>query len=188
MEADHPNTQLVIGIAGRIGSGKSEVAHLLEKQFGFQYLRYSLVLAEWQKSDPDVKSQLQQVGWEVMSGPGQLELNRRLIQKIDPSQNCAVDGLRHPVDYDSLDQRFSSKFRLIFVETPDSVRFERLGSRYATREQFAHADMHPVESNIQSLKPLASAVVSGVLSHEQLASKLECVIRLFRSGETSPYW
>ena len=41
------NARLVIGVAGRIGSGKSEVAQCLRERLGFQYLRYSLILAEW---------------------------------------------------------------------------------------------------------------------------------------------
>ena len=45
------NARLVIGVAGRIGSGKSEVAQYLRDRFGFQYLRYSLVLAEWYHAD-----------------------------------------------------------------------------------------------------------------------------------------
>jgi len=72
-------SRIVIGVAGRIGSGKSFAAHHLEQHFGFQYLRYSLVLADWFKADPAAKSRLQEVGWGVMSGDRQRELNRRLI-------------------------------------------------------------------------------------------------------------
>ena len=99
------DAQLVIGVAGRIGSGKSEVAQCLRDRFGFQYLRYSLVLAEWYHADPAAKPQLQELGWNVMSGDGQRELNRRLIAQIDPKRDCAVDGLRHPIDYESLRRR-----------------------------------------------------------------------------------
>src|ERR1035438_8121197 len=77
------NNQLVIGVAGRIGSGKSVVAHYLEREFGFQYFRYSLVLADWFETEPGAKARLQEVGWEVMSGSGQRELNQRLIARID---------------------------------------------------------------------------------------------------------
>jgi hypothetical protein len=110
--------KLVIGVAGRIGSGKTEVAHLLETSFGFQYLRYSLLLAEWFAEDATAKAKLQQLGWDVMSGDGQHELNRRLISKIDRNRECAVDGLRHPLDFQSLSAEFGTRFALLFVDTP----------------------------------------------------------------------
>ncbi len=108
---------IVIGVAGRIGSGKSVVAHCLEREFGFQYLRYSLVLAEWLHADPADKSHLQEIGGNVMAGEGQSELNSLLINQIDRTRDVAVDGLRHPTDHASLATKFGKRFFLIFVET-----------------------------------------------------------------------
>ena len=176
------NAQLVIGVAGRIGSGKSQVAQCLRDRFGFQYLRYSLVLAQWYHADPAAKPQLQELGWNVMSGDGQRELNRRLIAQIGPKRDCAVDGLRHPIDYESLRNAFSSGFSLVYVDTPSEARFERLRDRYASYQDFVAADSHPVESKIDMLIPLASAVLPGTLPSEQLAAGVERLVRQFRSG------
>jgi dephospho-CoA kinase len=174
--------RLVIGVAGRIGSGKSEIAHLLEQQLGFQYVRYSLVLAEWKKTDPRAKTQLQHFGWEVMAGSEQFELNRRLISQIDPTGDCVVDGLRHLIDYQSLEDQFPATFRLIYIETPDQLRYERLRFRYTTQEEFAAADSHLVESNIHLLKPHAAVTLAGNLSREDLVAKLTALISNFRLG------
>jgi len=173
-------SRIVIGVAGRIGSGKSVAAHYLEQQCGFQYLRYSLVLADWFKTDPDAKSPLQEVGWSVMSGDGQRELNRRLIGQIDRGRDCAVDGLRHPIDYESLKREFSFCFFLIFIDTPPEVRFERLRDRYATYDEFLAADSHPVESNIDLLLPRASAVLLGTLPVEQFGAEVSRLVEGFR--------
>src|SRR5258708_2229545 len=91
--------RLVVGITGRIGSGKTTVGRYLESRYGFQYVRYSEVLAEWLAKDPEGKAHLQKVGWEVMAGGMQSELNRRLIARITPDAAVAVDGLRHSLDY-----------------------------------------------------------------------------------------
>src|ERR1039458_6919925 len=132
-------SRIVIGVAGRIGSGKSFAAHYLEKHFGFQYLRYSLVLANWFKADPAAKSRLQEVGWGVMSSDRQGELNRRLIAGIDRRRNCVLDGLRHPIDYESLKNEFASQFILIYVDTPSEIRFERLRARFQGFDEFQAA-------------------------------------------------
>src|SRR6266446_5164825 len=91
--------RLVVGITGRIGSGKTTIGQYLESRYGFQYLRYSAVLADWLATDPDRRAHLQKVGWEVMAGGMQAELNRRLISQIKSDSDSAVDGLRHPIDY-----------------------------------------------------------------------------------------
>jgi dephospho-CoA kinase len=173
----------VIGVAGRIGSGKTEVARFLERECGFQYLRYSFVLAEWFKTDPAAKARLQEVGWDVMSGDGQRELNRRLIAQIDANRDCAVDGLRHPVDYESLKNAFASRFFLIYLDTPAEIRYERLRSRYCTWDAFMAADSHLVESNIDRLVSLAAVVLSGSTPAEELRVEVDGVLKEFRSGE-----
>ena len=174
--------RLVIGIAGRIGSGKSEVAHYLADHFAFQYLRYSLVLAAWFDADPNAKQRLQEIGWNIMSSEGQYELNRRLIAGIEPDRDCVVDGLRHPIDFDSLHDRFASRFYLIYVDTPLNIRFERLHKRYTSLKAFEAADNHPVESKIGLLVPMASTVISGCLSAEQLGTEVAGLVSKFRSG------
>lgn len=167
-----PESKIVVGVAGRIGSGKTEIAHLLEGQYGFQYLRYSIVLAEWYGTDPSAKARLQQVGWEVMSNDHQRELNSKLIARVDRNRDCVIDGLRHPIDFESLKSAFSSRFRLFFVDTPAEIRSERLRERYATREQFVEADSHAVESNIGRLVPLANLVLNGQLPTHVLAKQI----------------
>lgn len=176
-------SRIIVGVAGRIGSGKSVVAHYLEQHFGFQYLRYSLVLSEWFRTEPEAKAQLQEVGWEVMSGQGQLELNRRLIAKVQSNRDCAIDGLRHPIDYDALRDQFRHQFFLIYVDTPPEIRFDRLRGRYSTYDQFCLADSHPVESNISSLISLSSAVVSGTVPLDELGTEIGRLVDHFRSGE-----
>jgi dephospho-CoA kinase len=112
---------IIIGVSGRIGSGKTVVARCLEREFGFQYFRYSLVLAALFHVDPNDKPRLQDVGGEVMDGEGQVELNRQLIEQIDPTRDATVDGLRHPVDHESLRAMFGARYFLIFVDAPQKV-------------------------------------------------------------------
>jgi len=174
--------RLVIGITGRIGSGKTTVGRYLESEYRFQYLRYSEVLAEWLAKDPESKAQLQEVGWEVMAGGMQAELNRRLIGRITPDVDAAVDGLRHPLDYDTLSNSFSASFRLLFIDSPPRLRFERLNQKgkYADLTSFDTADSHPVEQQIDSLRPKAALVIHNERSLPDLYAAVDEAIPSFR--------
>jgi dephospho-CoA kinase len=174
---------IAIGVTGHMGSGKSLIAHHLEDNFGFQYLRYSLVLAEWFEADPRAKGKLQEVGWDVMSNSGQSELNRRLIEKIEPDRDVSIDGLRHPLDLESLQERFGSSFFLLFVRAPREIRFSRLQDRYESYAAFTEADEHPVESHIDWLGTHASAEIDGTLPDNELFRELESLVEVFRGGE-----
>src|SRR5713226_6456687 len=153
--------RLIVGITGRIGSGKTTVGRYLESRHGFQYLRYSEVLAEWRAKDPESKAHLQKVGWEVMAGGMQAELNRRLIAQIKPNVDVAVDGLRHPLDHETLGKSFSTSFHLLYIDSPAQIRFARLNhkGKYADFASFQAADSHLVEQHIDSLRTNAALVI-----------------------------
>lgn len=153
--------RLVVGITGRMGSGKTTVGKYLESKYGFQYLRYSAVLADWQAENSQSKAQLQKVGWDVMAGGSQAELNRRLVDQIIPDSDVAVDGLRHTLDYETLAGHFPESFKLLYLRTDTKQRFERLRrlKKYTDRDSFEAADTHPVEQHIESLQANATAVI-----------------------------
>lgn len=184
----NPNSQqrqgdrLVIGITGRIGAGKTSVGKYLESQHGFSYVRYSQVLSDWRAKDPESKAHLQVVGWEVMAGGMQAELNARLISKIPAESNCAVDGLRHSLDFESLNSAFSPHFFLVYVNSPPEMRWRRLQRRYLTLEEFRRADSHPVEQQIDSLRARALAVLNNDASLQGLYSNLDAVLTRIRLG------
>ena len=173
--------RLVIGIAGRIGSGKTSVGTYLSSAHGFRYVRYSQVLSEWLAAEPGAKAQLQEVGWEVMAGGKQMELNRRLIARILPDVNVAVDGLRHLTDYESLERSFHQSFHLIFLDSSPEDRWERMRGkgRYLTLSDFEAADSHPVEQRIDSLRPMAARVIHNDSSLEDLFKTVDETVESF---------
>lgn len=174
--------RLIIGITGHIGSGKTTVGKYLESSKSFHYVRYSAILAEWQAQDPEGKDHLQKVGWEVMAGGMQAELNRRLISQILPGKDVAVDGLRHPLDYETLNERFSTSFHLVFIDSPAQLRFERLKrkGKYADFGSFQSADSHSVELQIDSLRSKATLVIHNDGSLQHLYQIVDETISLYR--------
>jgi|GEM_PF-1481079 len=174
--------RLIVGITGHIGSGKTTVGKYLESRYGFQYLRYSAVLAEWRTKDSESKGHLQEVGWEVMAGGMQGELNRRLIAHILPKADVAVDGLRHPLDDETLTSSFSDSFNLLYIDCPPRLRFDRLNQKgkYADFNSFDAADSHPVEQQIDSLRANAALVTHNEGSLQDLYAAVDEAISRFR--------
>lgn len=178
--------RLVIGIAGRIGSGKTSVAKHLSTARGFQYLRYGQVLAEWLAHNTDNRTVLQKVGWEVMSGGMQAELNRRLISRVRPTGDVAIDGLRHAIDYESLRSSFMVSFRLLYIDgTPDGRWRHLEGSgKYDNRAAFEEADLHPVEQQIEHLRDKADFVVDGDGPLQNLTKRVDGLVEGIRKVGT----
>ena len=117
-----------------------------------------------------------------MSGGLQTELNTRLIAGIDRSQNTAIDGLRHQIDFSALSSAFGTAFYMIFLEASPRVRFERLRSRFATFSEFQAADAHPVDASIDSLRPLANTIISNDDLMENLYQRLDSWIAARQLG------
>lgn len=182
MPSQSQRKRLVIGIAGRIGAGKTSAAKYLQTRYGFQYLRYSKVLAEWQGVGSEDKAQLQRVGREVMASGMQPELNRRLIARILPDSDAAIDGLRHPVDQESLSEAFSSSFRLLYIESGAEQRWDHVSGkgRYTSRDIFDGADLDLVEQQIESLRTKADLVLRNEGSLQGLYTVIDEAIHSFR--------
>jgi dephospho-CoA kinase len=176
------DSHLVIGVTGHIGAGKTSAANYLKSAHGFFYVRYSQVLSDWLAKDPESKAHLQAVGWEVMAGGMQTELNVRLIALIPARADCAVDGLRHPIDHDSLTKAFPSNFRLLYIESRQETRWQRVRKRYAELDTFRQADSHPVEQQIDALRSKAFAVVENDGTLQDLYLKVEALVKTIRSG------
>jgi dephospho-CoA kinase len=176
--------RLVIGIAGRIGAGKTSAGGYLNSKHGFQYLRYSQVLSEWLANDSERKALLQDIGWEVMTKGMQPELNRRLIAQIKPDSDVAVDGLRHPIDYESLKNSFPASFHLLFIDSPQEVRWERKKdkTKYVSLRSFKTSDSHPVEQQIEVLRANAALVLQNESSLQDLYAALDAAVRGFRKA------
>ena len=146
-------------------------------------MRYSQVLAEWLLANESPQETLQAVGWEVMQSR-QEELNIRLIAKIAPGRDVAVDGLRHPIDEGSLRASFAANFYLLYVEAPTAIRWQRKLSskRFESYRAFIAADEHPVEQPHRTLHAHAFAVIQNAGSVEDYYATLSSNLEKLRSG------
>jgi len=174
---------LFVGFAGRRGAGKTSAARYLGSKFGFQYTRYSQILQGWLAADGCDRDRLQKLGWDVMAGGLQGDLNKRLLAGLDRSRSTAIDGLRHPIDFESLSSALGASFRMVFLEAPLKQRFERLQPHFSTLAEFQAADSHLVEAHIDGLKPLASVTISNDDSLKTLHERLDKWVAAYEVGD-----
>jgi|SRR5579884_2107226 len=173
---------IFVGFAGRIGAGKTSAARYLAARYGLQYRRYSQVLRQWVSPADRSRETLQELGWRIMSGGLQAELNSRVLATLDRSQGGAIDGLRHPTDFETLSGAFGGDFHLIFIEAPELTRWERMKSQLPTLAEFRDVDSREVERYVDTLRQQADAVITNDGTLEHLEHEIETRVIPWTNG------
>ena len=157
--APAPQIQIVIGLTGEIGTGKTTLAEYLRFKHGFESLRYSQIIQRLY-SCGDSRSTLQSVGSGIAKNPeSQRRLSLEIIKEIEnhPDKNYVVDGLRHRIDFDTLSEHFGDRFTLFAIESTFSNKFRRYNKRSTepvSQEQFRAILSNEAEQDIMLLTML----------------------------------
>ena len=119
----------VIGLTGKNGSGKGEVAALL-KEKGFVYASLSDALRmELRARGVDVsRMNLIQVGRELRARFGPSILACRIGGELDNSLDYVIDSVRNPAEVQWMKENIPG-FQLWNVRADANIRFERIKSR-----------------------------------------------------------
>jgi len=119
---------MIIGLTGRIASGKGETAEYFKKK-GFEYYTISQMVRELTSKleIPLMRESLQDVGDLIRKYEGPGGWVKRIIKKIDLTKNYIIDGIRNPGEIEEL-KKFRN-FYLISVDAPIIIRYERVLKR-----------------------------------------------------------
>ena len=119
---------MLIGLTGKNGSGKGEVAKFLQER-GFEYRSLSdVVRAEAKKRRrPITRENLIVIGNDLRSKFGAGILAKRLLGSLEIDQHYVIDSIRHPAEAKEL--RTCDGFVLVCVSAPPKVRFGRIKTR-----------------------------------------------------------
>src|SRR5215467_11864672 len=120
---------MLIGLTGRNAAGKGEVAHYLQKK-SFYYYSLSDVIREEIRSrrlEP-TRELLITIGNELRQKYGADILAERILAKIEDDKHYIIDSIRNPAEVNAF--RAAKNFKLIRVEAPPEVRFQRILSRH----------------------------------------------------------
>jgi dCMP deaminase len=123
---------MMIGISGTNGAGKTTTAEYLKKK-GYAYYSCSDILRDIlrEKGEEITRDNLRELGNKIRKEYGNSELAKRLFKKIgntEQSENVIIDSLRH-TDEINVFRNFGDKFKLIFIDAPVEIRYERVRER-----------------------------------------------------------
>jgi dephospho-CoA kinase len=121
---------MIIGLSGKLGSGKSSVARYLSNEHGYRILSSRKLLENILKSNNETTTieNLQNLGARLISvihGPGFMTLMLEGITKED----VVIDAIRQVDAIDYLRRCFPSKFKHVYVETNFDNRYFRVNNR-----------------------------------------------------------
>lgn len=189
---------MIVGLTGKNGSGKGEVAKFLVES-GFIYHSLSDVLREElkKKGKEITRERLIEFGTHLRKESGPSILADKILEKLDPEKNYIVDSIRNPAEVKALKKR--ADFTLIHVSAPQKIRFERIRKRGrendpATFDQFVRLEKREAESpdpNSQQLNEtmaLAHCELVNESTLEVLHEKIRPLLRELSKKNSRPGW
>jgi dCMP deaminase len=120
---------MILGVSGLNASGKGEVVtYLTQRSFYAHSLSDVIrgVLAE--RGIAETRERMIETGRELRAREGPAALAQRLVAQLQHDRNSVIDSIRHPAEVEAL-RTAGQRFRLIWVEADESIRFARLRAR-----------------------------------------------------------
>lgn len=180
---DTEDAPLVIGISGRICSGKTTAARMLE-QAQYAYTRFSLVIDDEIRAAGGVldRETRQRVGEQIHIEKGQRWLCERVLERVADKQKIVIDGLRFPEDRAFFAERFGARFVHLHIVSSDETRRDRYDEDSGV--SFAVADGQPVEAGIGPLSKFAQVTLSNEGTLADLEQTLMRIISEISPSDT----
>ncbi|HTL47352.1 MAG TPA: deaminase [Verrucomicrobiae bacterium] len=189
---------MIIGLTGKNGAGKGEVAKFLQER-GYAYYSLSDMLREEaaREGKEVTRDILVELGNRLREERGPGVLAEKVIMKLDPEKHYVIDSVRHPSEVQVLRRR--ADFILASVRAPEKLRFERLRQRKResdplTYEQFLELEQKESASQNTSHQQLdrtismADVVVDNTGPLKALHERVREILLEFSKKEMRPNW
>lgn len=189
---------MVIGLTGRNGSGKGEVAKFLQ-ECGFEYHSLSDILREEvRKKDGKVtREKLIETGTGLREKEGLAVLAERTIVKLKSDRNYVIDSIRNPEEVKAL--RKISDFSLLLVAAPRKIRFARVRKRgrendprtlkeFIRNEEREFKSSNPAAQQLIACERLSDAKIDNGGNLETLREKVRKVALRLAQSRPRPSW
>jgi dCMP deaminase len=188
---------MLIGLTGRNAAGKGEVARYLQRK-SFYYYSLSDAIREEVRSrgDEPTREHLIIVGNELRQRYGSNVLAERILAKIEDDKHYVIDSIRNPAEVDTF--RTAKNFKLIRIEAPAEVRFQRIISRQResdprTFEEFVTLENREAEGddtsqNLVKVELMADYTLTNDTSLNELYPQIDQLLKKLLQEVQRPSW
>ena len=167
---------LVLGFAGKIGSGKSTISEEVARTLGWSRASFGDYLRSRAKSSGFGQSRevLQEIGASLVENDTK-EFCRAVLAhyKWNAGEPLVIDGIRHAEVVEALRTLVAPlELRLIFLDVPEDQRLARLQKvDEAVAENLLEVESHSTELQVKDrLRELADLKLAGTRPVEELVS------------------
>lgn len=174
---------MILGLTGKIGAGKGEVARILIEA-GFQYYSLSDILREEirKKGFEVTRERLIEMGTRLRRENGAGALAELALKKLSSDRNYVIDSIRNPEEVKVLKRR--PDFYLLDVTAPRKIRFERVKARGRENDpsdfkQFVKTEEREFKSHDPAAQQLIATakLADKTLNNQGSLEKLSDVVR-----------
>jgi dCMP deaminase len=188
---------MLIGLTGRNAAGKGEVAGYL-RQKSFYYYSLSDVIRDEIRSrgDAPTRERLIVVGNELRQKYGANVLAERTLAKIEDDKHYIIDSIRNPAEVEAF--RAAKHFKLIRVDSPAEVRFQRIVNRHResdpkTWEEFTALENREAEGddtsqNLVKVELMADCALINDAGLEKLYRQIDELLPKLLREVQRPSW
>lgn len=189
---------MIIGLTGRNGAGKGEVAKVLEEA-GFHYYSLSDIIREEVRTTgkPVTRALLIETGTRLRENDGLGVLAEKTLKKLSTDRNYVIDSIRNPAEVKVLRRR--DDFILFNVTAPRPVRFDRVKKRkrendpktlkdFIVMEEKEFQGSNPAGQQLLATEKLADAVIPNTTSLEELRELVKTKALKIARAQPRPSW
>lgn len=189
---------MIIGLTGKNGAGKGEVARFLTES-GYEYHSLSDILREElsARGQAVTREVLIAIGNELRANYGAGVLAERTLKKLGPEAHAVIDSIRNPFEVEALRRR--KNFSLLSIDADPKIRFERAKARSregeaTTYEAFLEMEAReaqtfdPTTQQLNRTAEMADAVVYNNGTVEELHEQVRQVIHALAANAERPDW
>ena len=177
--------KLIIGLAGRMGSGKTVVCNYLHGRYGAKQMRFSQILMDIldRLYLPHEREYLQKLGHSLRTSLGEDVIVNAFEKDMErvTSRVVAIDGIRYVNEVKML-RKFEDNL-LIFVDAPVDIRFRRCRARGEEGEdkiefeEFLRAEKRETERHIDEMEKMADYRIENTKSLKELYKKVDRILK-----------
>jgi dCMP deaminase len=159
---------MLIGLTGRNAAGKGEVAKYLQTKSFYYYSLSDAIREELRSRKVEInRDSLIRTGNELRQSFGPAVLADRILQHVEPDRNYVIDSIRNPAEVAAL-RKAVRNFRLIKVDAPLQVRFERTVARRRESDPIAFEEFVALEDR----EATGDSTSQNLIQVEQLADEV----------------